>query len=281
MARIGETRVGETRLGAGILKAFLVAVLVFMAAPIVIVVINSFNASPFNQWPPTGLTLSWYARALGYAPFQRGVINSLWTGALSTALVLALGAPLAYALARLRFEGQAALRAVLFGPLVVPRVAIGFALFVLLLATRSGLYGTMAGIVLGHGVLMLPFVVAILVANLGEVDPALEEAARDLGAGPIQAFRLAVLPQMRPGLLVASLFAFITSFDEVETSIFLARPAVNTLPIEMYLYLDQYQDPTLAAVSTILIALSLVVVLIGAVFVRGRTLLRFAGGRAP
>ena len=252
----------------------LACVLIFMAAPIVIVVVNSFNASPFNIWPPSGFTLDWYARALGSPAFQRGMVNSVVIGILSTALVLLVGTPMAYALARFDFPGAKAVRAVLLGPLVVPRVAIGFALFVLFIATRSGLYGTVPGVVIGHAVLMLPFVVAVLVANLGEVDPAFEEAARDLGAGPVTAFVKVVLPQIRPGLVVAGLFAFITSFDEVETTIFLVKPAVNTLPIEMYLYLDQNQDPTLAALSTLLIALSFVL-LCGGLFLAKTSALRF------
>jgi putative spermidine/putrescine transport system permease protein len=273
-------RAGETRLGVGALNAILIAVLIFMAAPIVIVGVNSFNASPFNVWPPSGFTIAWYVKALSSPLFQRGAVNSLIAGSLSTALVLILGAPMAYALARFRFEGKAAIRALLLGPLIVPRVAVGFSLFVLFIASRAGLYGTMTGIVLGHAVLMLPFVVSVLVANIGEVDPTLEEAARDLGAGAAGAFLEVVLPQMRPGLVVAGLFAFITSFDEVETTIFLAKPAVNTLPIEMYLYLDQYQDPTLAALSTLLIGLSLLLVG-GGLLVAKRSALRFiAGGKA-
>lgn len=274
-------RVGETWLGIFGLNAILVVVLLFMAAPILIVVVNSFNASSFNVWPPTGFTFAWYERALSLPAFNRGLVNSLITGAASTALALALGTPIAYALARFRFRGQDLVRAVLFGPMIVPRVAIGFALFVLFLATRSGLYGTTSGIVLGHTILMLPFVVAVLAANLGEVDPVVEEAARDLGAGPVKAFRLTVLPQIRAGLVVAGLLAFITSFDEVETTIFVTKPAANTLPIEMYLYLDQYQDPTLAALSTLLIAFSLLLVL-AALVISGCGALRYvAGGGVP
>jgi putative spermidine/putrescine transport system permease protein len=131
---------------------------------------------------------------------------------------------------------------------------------------------------LAHAILTLPFVVAILAANLGEIDPSLEEAARDLGATPLQAFRLTVLPQLRGGVIVAGVFAFITSFDELETSLFLTRPAVNTLPIEMYFYLDQYQDPTLAAVSTLLILFSVLLMLLTIMALRGRNLLKLVTG---
>ena len=274
-----KTRAGDSRTGLVLLQVVLGAVLVFMAAPILIVVANSFNSSPFNVWPPAGFTLDWYHKALTMPQFQRGFVNSVIAGLISTALVLAVGTPLAYALARRVFRGKGVLRGVLLGPLVVPRIAIGFSLFVLYVASGSGLYGTMTGVVLGHSLLMLPFVVSVLAANLGEVDPIVEEAARDLGAGPVEAFVRVVLPQIRPGLIVGGLLAFITSFDEVETTIFLVKPVVNTLPIEMYFYLDQNQDPTLAALSTLLIALSMLLVLVGLVFARRGSLRLLLGGR--
>ncbi|MGV3549413.1 ABC transporter permease [Rhizobium sp.] len=270
---------GDSRSAVFGLQIVLAAVLLFMAAPIVIVIVNSFNSSSFNVWPPAGFTLDWYYKSLTMPEFQRGFINSVIAGVISTAVVLAVGTPLAYALVRIGFRGKGLLRGALLGPLVIPRIAIGFSLFVLYIASGSGLYGTMQGVILGHSLLMLPFVVSVLVANLGEVDPIVEEAARDLGAGPVEAFIRVVLPQIRPGLIVSGLLAFITSFDEVETTIFLVKPVVNTLPIEMYLYLDQNQDPTLAALSTLLIALSMILVMIGLVFAKRGSLRLLLGGR--
>ncbi|KAA0971983.1 ABC transporter permease [Aureimonas fodinaquatilis] len=266
------------------LNILLALVLAFMLAPILIVFVNSFNSSAFNAWPPQGFTLDWYRKVLANPAFQRGTINSLLIGTVSTAIVLVLGTPLAYGLARLNIPGLAALKSVLFAPLVVPRVAIGFALFVLFVTfgmlTGIRPYGTFWGVVLAHSVLMLPFVVAILAASFGEVDPIVEEAARDLGATPLQAFRLAVLPQVKGALLVSSIFAFITSFDEVETTLFVVRPAINTLPVEMYNYLEQYQDPSIAALSVLLIAFTFLVVLVIPFFVKGGDLFRmFASGR--
>lgn len=266
------------------LNTLLVLVLAFMLAPILIVFVNSFNTSPFNAWPPQGFTLDWYRKVLANPSFQRGMLNSLLIGTVATVIVLALGTPLAYGLARMRIPGLAAFKSVLFSPLIVPRVAIGFAMFVLYvsLGSLTGIrpYGTFWGVVLAHCVLMLPFVVAILAASFGEVDPIVEEAARDLGATPLQAYRLAVLPQIRGALLVSGIFAFITSFDEVETTLFIVRPAINTLPVEMYNYLEQYQDPAIAALSALLIGFTFLVVLAVPFFVRGGELFRmFASGR--
>ncbi len=274
----------ESALKRWSLTVLLIAVLLFMLAPILIVMVNSFNASAFNAWPPQGFTLDWYRKVLASPAFRRGMVNSLFIGGVSTVIVLVLGTPLAYGLARVRLRGLATLKSLLFSPLVVPRVAIGFAMFVLFvsLGTYTGIrpYGTFTGVVLAHCVLMLPFVVAILTASFGEVDPIIEEAARDLGATPLQAFRLAVLPQIKGALLVSGIFAFITSFDEVETTLFVVRPAVNTLPVEMYHYLEQYQDPTIAALSTLLIAFTFGVVMVIPFFVRGGDLFRMmASGR--
>ena len=267
----------ESRLKSWTLQIVLVLVVLFMLAPIAIVIVNSFNTSPFNAWPPEGFTLDWYRRVLANPQFRAGALNSLVIGVISTLTVLILGTPIAYALARYRMRGLAALRAALFAPLVVPRVAIGFALFVLFIASGAGLYGSFTGVILAHSILMLPFVVAILTASFGEVDPIVEEAARDLGASPLTAFRRAVLPQVKGAMLVAGIFAFITSFDEVETTLFIVRPAVNTLPVEMYLFLEQYQDPTLAALSTLLIVFTFVIVLIVPFVVRGNALLKMMG----
>ncbi|SDI29507.1 ABC transporter permease [Alloyangia pacifica] len=259
------------------LRLLLVAVVLFMMAPIGIVIVNSFNASAFNAWPPTGFTLDWYAKVLSDPNFRAGAVNSLIVGVASTVLVLLLGMPIAYALARFRMRGAGLLRATLFAPLVVPRVAIGFALFVLFVVVGGGLYGSYLGITLAHAILMLPFVVTILASTIGEIDPLLEEAARDLGATPLQAFRRAVLPQLGGALVVSGIFAFITSFDEVETTIFIVKPAVNTLPVEMYHYMEQYQDPTLAALSTLLILFTLLIALVVPFAVRGNVLLKMMG----
>jgi putative spermidine/putrescine transport system permease protein len=239
-----------------------VLVLVFMAAPLVIVVVNAFNRSPYSEWPPTGFSLHWFDEVFAYAPFRSGFANSLVIGACATAIALVTGAMAAYALTRYRIRAGRAIRLSYFAPLTVPRVAIGFGLFALFISTRSNLYGSIAGLVLAPSLHVLPFVVTIIAATRAGIDPALEEAARDLGAGSLRTFVKVTLPQMRTGFVVSALFAFITSFDELETSIFLVRPSNNTLPVAMFLYLEQQQTPALAALSTLLIAFTLVIVVL-------------------
>lgn len=260
------------------LHSILLLTILFMLAPLLIVVVNSFNASAYNAWPPPGFTLSWYRRVIANTAFQHGLINSLFTGITSTIVVLITGLPIARALTQLKGKSVILYGAAVFSPLIVPRVAIGFALFTLFISAASmagiHLYGSFIGLVLAHSIVMLPFVVTILMASLRDLDPIEEEAARDLGATPLQSFRLAVLPQLQGALVISALLAFITSFDEVEMTLFLVKPSVSTLPVALYHYMDQYQDPSIAALSTLLIAFTFLLALIAPFVVKGKTLLR-------
>lgn len=257
------------------------AVLLFMVAPLLIVIVNAFNASPYSAWPPEGLSLRWFGEVFDHTPFQTAFINSLQVGVGATVVALVVGSMAAYALTRHRVVARRAIQTSYFAPLTVPRVAIGFALFALYVSTRSDLYGTIPGLILAHSLIVLPFVVTIFVATMGSIDPVFEEAAQDLGASRLRTFWLITLPQMRTGFVVAALFAFITSFDELETSIFLVRPDVNTLPIEMFLYLEQKQTPALAALSSLLIAAMLALVLVSLPFLLRGSWQRYAPGRRP
>jgi putative spermidine/putrescine transport system permease protein len=275
MRAIGTPRPRDRSPGGPIdlaLRVVLVAVLVFMLSPLVFVVINSFNSAAFNSFPPQGLSLRWYEFVLGYLPFREGMTNSLVIATASTLVAVPAGALAALALVRGKIVARGALRAYFLSPLVMPKVAVGIAVFILLIRLR--LFGTTASLVLVHAMLSLPFCIVLLTASLVSVNRTLEEAAMDLGAGPLRTFWQITLPQIRAGLVVATVFSFITSFDETEASIFLVRPSNTTLPIQMFLYVEQYQNPTLAALSTVLIALTIVVVILALRFVRGAELAR-------
>ena len=247
--------------------ALFALVLAFMAAPLVIVVINAFNKSPYSQWPPQGFSTEWFSTVFHYEAFRQSLYISLKVALGSTLLALVIGSMASYALVRYRIFGKTIIQSAFFAPLTVPRVAIGFSLFALYISWHRSLYGSISGLVLAHLLLVLPFVVSIFVATMGSIDPVFEEAARDLGAGRIRTFLKVTLPQMRIALIVAAIFAFITSFDELEMSIFLVRPATDTLPVQMFFYLEQQQTPALAALSAILIALTIGLVLLAIPFI--------------
>jgi putative spermidine/putrescine transport system permease protein len=259
------------------LRVVLIALLAFILSPLVFVFINSFNGSDFNSFPPQGLSLRWYQFVLSYAPFRDGMVNSLIVASAATLVAIPVGLLAALALVRERVRLRGALNGLFLSPLVIPRVAIGIAVFILLLKLR--LFGTTGSLVLVHAMLALPFAIVLLTASLLNVNRTLEEAAMDLGAGPLRTFWRVTLPQIRAGLIVAAVFAFITSFDETEASIFIVRPSNLTLPVQMFLYLEQYQNPTLAALSTLLVGLMVVLVVVAMRFVRGAEVARLIARR--
>jgi putative spermidine/putrescine transport system permease protein len=238
----------------------LIAVSLYMLAPIIFVIINSFNSAAYNVFPPEGFSLRWYENAISVPKFRTSFVTSVMVafGAMTVSLVF--GTMAARALTRHRFKGQTLVRSFFFAPVLVPRIALGAALF--LLYIRVGLYGGTFGLIVAHSLLGLPFVISIMTAVMYNLDPAQEEAAQDLGCTPIESFFRVTLVQLRTGLIVAGVFAFMMSFDELETSLFLVRPENNTLPIEMFLYVQEFQNPTLAALSSLLILLTVVLVLL-------------------
>jgi ABC-type spermidine/putrescine transport system permease subunit II len=249
---VSDGRVHPARIA---LYAFLVLGLVYMVAPIAIVVVESFNSSSFGQWPPPGFSTQWYGRLFHSGGFGQPAIRSIEIALAATVGSVLAGTLASLAIARYRFPGRRAVQSFVAAPLIVPKVAIGIAAFILFL--KLGWYGTTGSLILVHIVLTLPFVVTLAVAGFARVDRTLEEAAADLGARPRQVLLRATLPQMRATLVAAAAFSFIISFDELDASIFLVGQRSNTLPTAMFIYMQKYQDPTLAALSTLLIAGSL------------------------
>jgi ABC-type spermidine/putrescine transport system permease subunit II len=260
------------------LYAFLTAGLVFMVLPIAIVVVESFNSSSFGQWPPPGFSTQWYSHLFHGGGFGGPTIRSLEIALVATAGSLVSGTLAALAIARYRFPGRRAVQGFVAAPLIVPKVSIGIAAFILFL--KLGWYGSLGSLILAHIVVTLPFVVTLAVAGFARVDRTLEEAAADLGAPPRTVLWRATLPQMRATLLAAAAFSFIISFDELDASIFLVGQRSNTLPTAMFIYMQKYQDPTLAALSSLLIAGSLIgAAAIAVLIVRIGGLRAIPGGR--
>lgn len=261
---------GRVTVGRALLYAFLALGLVFMIAPIAIVVVDSFNSSSFGAWPPPGFSTRWYTNLFQNGGFGGPAVRSIELAVAATAGSLVVGTLAALGIARYRFPGRRAVQGFVAAPLIVPKVAIGIAAFILFL--KLGLYASFGSLVLAHVVITLPFVVTLVVAGFARVDRTIEEAAADLGAAPARVFWRATLPQMRGTLVAAAAFGFIISFDELDASIFLVGQQANTLPTSMFIYMQKYQDPTLAALSALLIVASLV----GAVLVA--LLISRAGG---
>jgi len=249
-----------------LMALFLVLVALFILSPLIFVIVNSFNGAAYNVFPPEGFSLRWFGIVLRYPTFRPAFINSVIVGVGAMLIAVTAGTLAARAFVKYRFKFDTFIRSLLFAPALVPNIAIGAGIF--LYYIRIGLYGGRLGLILAHSLLGIPFVISIMVAVMLGLDPTLEEAAQDLGAKPIETFVRVTLPQMRAGLIVSAVFSFIISFDELETSLFLVRPANNTLPIEMFLYLQEYQNPSLAALSTLLIAITALGVILLVPFLR-------------
>lgn len=182
--------------------------------------------------------------------FKTSIIISL----LGNLLALLLGVPAAYALSRYRFRGRDTLNAIFLSPVLIPGIVLGFTLLRYLIVV----YGLpiYAGLLIGHTVIMLPFIIRVIASSLENFDFAVEEAAQSLGASRLYTFFKIVLPNIRSGILAAILIAFLESFNNVDISVFMTGPGISTLPIQMLTYVQNYFDPTIAAISVILMVLT-------------------------
>jgi spermidine/putrescine transport system permease protein len=244
--------------GARLLKGFFALVVVFLYAPIAILVIFSFNDSDLPAFPLSGFTLRWYHQFLTNGDLRSALEASAVVASLSSVGAVVLGVVASIALVRRRFVGKAAVSALLLSPLVIPYVVFGVSL--LLLFHRLGIPRSLLTVVIGHVVITLPYTILVLVPRLEQIDVSLEEAAYDLGAGPLQTFRAVTLPLILPAIASAFLIAFTTSFDEYAVASFVVGPR-TTFPIFLYSALRfPNQLPQVIAVAVVVIIGSLVVV---------------------
>jgi spermidine/putrescine transport system permease protein len=235
-------------------RGFAALVVAFMAAPLVLVVLFSFNASALTGLPLTGFTLDWYRRLFANASFWPALRNSLAVGSTVALASIASGTLAALALSRMRKGPANALMAALGLPVLLPALVVGVALvcyFVRFLDLRLGL----PTVILGHLVIAQPFVVLIVHARLASFDWTVVDSARDLGATPFLAFRTVVLPIVQPTIVGAALIALSISLDDFVITFFTIG-AGNTLPTLVWGMVRTSLDPTINAMATLLIALS-------------------------
>ena len=232
----------------------------FLCLPSLFVIPVSFTAGSFIEFPPHGLSLRWYQTYLGSPGWIDATVRSLIVGALTGVAATAIGTAAAFALVRRAMPGRGAVLGLALAPLVLPRIIIAVALFYLY--ARLGLLGTILGLVLGHTVLAVPYVLITVMAVLRTYDERIDHAARTLGASAWQTFWYVTLPQIRPGIIAGFLFAFITSFDDLTIALFVSGGGSATLPRQMWNDLLLQVNPTLAAVSTVILVLITVFIVI-------------------
>lgn len=238
---------------------YVALVLSFLMLPVAVVVLASFSTTSFLTIPPQGVTLRWYGRVLGSPEYLDAIWISVALATCATLGALVVGTATSYALVRRIIPGRTLISAFVMSPLVFPGLVIGVALLQIYAALGMG--GSFLGLLLAHVVITVPYVVRTTLASLQGLDSELEDAACTLGATRLEAFRLVTLPLLRPGLAAGGLFAFVTSFDNVPVSIFLTGVGSTTLPVKIFTAIEFGVDPTVAAVSSLLI-LSTAIVLV-------------------
>lgn len=246
----------KTLAGRIALTAFATVVLLFLSLPIVVILVTSFSDNAFSAFPPHVWTLNWY-RALfaDGSKWPAALTLSALVAALTTVFSLIIGVTAATALTRSELPLRSAVFALVLGPLVIPQIVTALGLF--LFFEPAAMLGSPIAIALGHTVLASPIAVLILIATLRGIDERLEDAAASMGAGRLTIARKITFPLAAPGMIAAAVFSFITSFDEFYISQFLSSVDTVTLPVQVYNSLTFEIDPSVTAVSAVLIAFAI------------------------
>jgi len=249
------------RVVEGFLRSWTALGFAFLYLPIVVLIVYSFNTSRLNlQWQ--GFTLAWYRGVLANAPLLRAAQNSLVIALLSTALSVALGTAGAWLLHRYRLRGASAIQTLVAIPMVMPEILMGISLLIFFAAAGVPLGFTT--VIIGHVTFCFPFVLVAVQARLRGLDPAMEEAALDLGATPLRAFWLVIVPWLRPAILAGALMAFTLSWDELIVTFFTTSAASATLPIRVFGLAKVGLNPMLNALSALIVFATTAVVIFSA-----------------
>ena len=245
-----------------------IAVLVFLVMPIFIVVPMSFSATRFLSFPPTALSTRWYLEFFGSPEWTRAAWVSLQIAFVTCLLATPIGIAAAYGIHTASGKFSRAAYTVLMMPLMVPHIIVAVGIF--FIYARIGANNTIVGIIVAHTMLAVPFVLITSLSGLQGFDMTQERAAQSLGANRLEAFLKVTAPQIKGSIIASALFAFVSSLDEVVVSLFLSGGASSTLPKRMFVALRDEVDPTIAAISSMLIIASLAIGLAAMIATRKR-----------
>lgn len=251
----------SNRFLAGIGRAYVGLILFFLYAPIIVMAAMSFNASEFYQLP-FSFSTEWYQRLWYNHDILSAAWRSVWIAVIVTLVATSLGTAASVALFRYEFRGKKILQLLLFPPIAIPWLITGTAMLIFFFGIGLG-RGTPA-VIIGHVALALPYVIVVVTARLATFDRTLEEAARSLGANPWKVTMAVTVPWIVPGIIAGGLFAFAVSFDQFVVSYFMSEPGDTTLPVLIYTSIRKGFTPEINAVSTIIIALSMGIMLLAA-----------------
>jgi spermidine/putrescine transport system permease protein len=246
-----------------ILRIYVWFYLMFLFGPLIVITLFAFHASPALSFPFEGLSLQWFAAILDDSQFLKALKNSTIVALAASVLTGILGTLAALALPRLPKRTLAGFNMLTFAPIALPGLFLGIAL--LALFERLGIYRSLWTVTIAHTLMCLPFFIETVRARVAYFDASLEEAARDLGASPLKAFRLVTLPILFPTLMGGMLLSFALSFDEVVITVFVVGEE-NTLPFYILSMMRRTVNPTINAASVLAMALSLASLMIGGLF---------------
>lgn len=238
------------------LSIFAIIVFGFVYIPLSVVLINSFNAGETLSWPPSGLSIQWWQRAIDNEGVREAIVTSVILGLIATAIALVLGTLASLALSRFRFFGQDAISLLIILPIALPGIVTGIALNNVFTSYLGGL--TFLTLIIGHATFTIVVIYNNALARLRRTGSNLDDASADLGAGPWTTFRLVTFPLMRSALIAGSVLAFGLSFDEIIVTTFTAGPGITTLPIWIYQNLFRpTQAPIVNVVAAALVLISI------------------------
>jgi putative spermidine/putrescine transport system permease protein len=241
-----------------LLALITILVIGYILSPILITIVVSFNKGNYIIFPPVGLSLRWYIAFFSDYLWMMVFKNSLFIAFPTMLISTTFGVLAALGYMKQRFRGRNVINLIILMPFLVPGIIIGICL--LMFVHRIGLAGTIASVVGGHCLWAIPTVFLLVQAVLAGYDFSVEDAARDLGAGPIKTFFLITLPRIRMGIFTAMIFSFITSFGEFNIALFLTAPDTMTLPVQIWTSLRYEVSPIVSAVSTIMIVTTLIAI---------------------
>lgn len=240
--------------------AILALVMIFLIGPFFVIAAAALHGGETLAFPPKDLTLKWVWKVFEVESFRASFGLSILLAIGGTLLALILGVPAAYALDRFRPKGSEAIRLMVTAPIIVPGIIVGLALLRYLVIPVD--LPMIAALFVAHTALLIPYAVRVVSASLANLRVDIEEAAVLLGCSRIGAFVRVTLPNIKSGIFAAFILGFVTSFNQVPISLFLAGPGVSTLPIDMLWFMEFTYDPSVAALSALLALMSMAVVLV-------------------
>jgi putative spermidine/putrescine transport system permease protein len=235
----------------------IIAILVFafLFLPLLLIVVTSFGTAAAIQFPIKGFTLDWYGNALRSETMLESFKLSLIVGLLATILALLVGVPASYALARYTVKGKNLIKSFFLSPTVIPGIVVGYTLFQFIVVALG--LPVFQGLLIGHFLISLPYIIRVVGSSMDQLDYSIEEVAWTLGCTRFRAFMQIVLPNVSSGIFAAFMLAFVNSFNNVPVSMFLSGPGVTMLPTSLLSYMEYNYDPTVSAISVMLMLLTI------------------------